>query len=124
MKDPIETVDAYFAMWNEGDPARRAKHIREAWAPGGRYVDPLIESAGHEALSAMVATVHHRFPGHRFRRTSGVDRHHDVVRFHWDLMAPDGAIVVAGIDVGWLAPDGRLQAVTGFFGDVPALVAA
>ena len=33
--------------------------------------------------------------------------------------APDGAITVAGIDVGTVALDGRLVHVTGFFGDPP-----
>jgi hypothetical protein len=28
-------------------------------------------------------------------------------------------VVVAGIDIGTLAPDGRLGRVTGFFGELP-----
>ena len=67
----------------------------------------------------MVAGVHQKFPGHRFRRVSGVDAHHDQVRFAWELAAPNGAIVVAGIDVGMLGPDGRLRQITGFFGELP-----
>ena len=38
-------------------------------------------------------------------------------------MTPDGAVVVAGIDVGALADDGRLERITGFFGEAPALAA-
>lgn len=124
MNDVVETIDAYFAMWNETDPTSRAECIRKAWDPGGRYVDPLLESVGHDALAAMVAAVRERYPGHRFRRTSGLDRYHDVVRFNWDLVAPDGGIIVAGIDLGVLAPDGRLLTITGFFGEAPALAAA
>ncbi len=41
-----------------------------------------------------------------------------------ELAAPDGAIVVAGIDVGALAPDGRLRRITGFFGELPKEAAA
>src|SRR2546421_7785665 len=77
------TVDAYLGMWNETDAARRAELIEEAWAPDGRYVDPLLEAEGHAALSEMVAGVHGHYPGHRFRRTSGIDAHHDTVRFAW-----------------------------------------
>mgnify|MGYP005859772519 CR=1 FL=1 len=62
--------------------------------------------------------------GHTFRRTTEVDHHHDVLRFDWELLAPDGSVVIAGIDVGTLGPDGRLQAITGFFGDVAAMAAA
>lgn len=118
MSDVTGTVDTYLEMWNETDAARRAAHIERAWAADGRYVDPMLEAQGHAALADMVAGVHEQFPGHRFRRLSGVDVHHDQLRFAWELAGPDGAIAVAGIDVGMLAPDGRLRQITGFFGEL------
>jgi hypothetical protein len=124
VSDATTIVDSYFAMWNETDPAARADLISRAWADDARYVDPLLEADGHAGLSQMVDGVHAQFPGHTFRRLSGVDTHHDRVRFAWDLVAPDGAVTVAGIDVGELAPDGRLRSITGFFGDPPAEAAA
>jgi hypothetical protein len=113
------TVDTYLAMWNEIDPGRRTELIEQAWTENGRYLDPLLEAEGHGALSDMVAAVHAQYPGHRFRRTSGIDTHHDQVRFAWELAAPDGALTVAGIDIGLLDSDGRLRQITGFFGDPP-----
>ena len=124
MSDITTAVDTYLAMWNETDPDRRADLISRAWDDDGRYVDPVLEAQGHGGLSEMVAGVHERFPGHRFRRTSGIDQHHDQVRFTWELVAPDGTVTVAGIDVGVLGPDGRLRSITGFFGDIPAEEAA
>jgi hypothetical protein len=119
MSDVTSTVDTYPAMWNETDPARRAQHIARAWTGDGRYVDPMLEAEGHAALAEMVTGVQAKFPGHRFRRVSGVDVHHDGLRFGWELAGPDGTVVVAGIDVGTLAPDGRLRRITGFFGELP-----
>src|SRR5215207_6355665 len=119
MSDVTNTVDTYLAMWNEDDAGRRAELIERAWAPVGRYVDPLLEADGYAGLSAMVDGVHAQFPGHRFRRTSAVDTHHNQCRFGWELFAPDGAITVAGIDVGQLGPDGRLLLIAGFFGELP-----
>lgn len=119
MSDVSTLVDTYLAMWNEPDPARRAAHIASAWTENGRYIDPLLEAIGHPALSEMVAGVQVKFPGHRFRRVSGVDAHHGELRFAWELAAPDGTVVVNGIDVGSVAPDGRLSRITGFFGDMP-----
>lgn len=116
--DVTRTVDTYLAMWNEEDPTRRAELIAAAWSTACRYVDPLLEAAGHAALSDMVATVHGHYPGARFRRATAVDTHHDEVRFGWELVAADGSTVVAGIDVGRLDGDGRLTAITGFFGDL------
>jgi hypothetical protein len=79
----------------------------------------MLEAEGHDALSDMVASVHTAYPGHRFTRLSGIDAHHDQVRFAWELAAPDGTTTVAGIDVGALGPDGRLRSITGFFGELP-----
>jgi len=124
MSDVTTMVDTYLAMWNEPDPARRAQHIEHAWTRDGEYVDPIQEARGYTALSDMVAGVHARFPDHRFRRVSGVDVHHDQLRFGWELAAPNGSVVVAGIDVGGLAPDGRLRRITGFFGELPKESAA
>ena len=119
MSEVTKTVDAYLAMWNETDAARRGAQIAQVWTADCRYVDPMLEAGGHDAIGEMVAGVQSRFPGHRFRRVSGVDAHHDQVRFAWELAGPDGAVVVGGIDVGELAPDGRLKRIAGFFGDLP-----
>jgi hypothetical protein len=119
MNDITETVDTYLAMWNEDDADRRAALIERAWTADGRYSDPVQEAEGHAALSAMVEAIHTAYPGQRFRRTSGVDTHHDEVRFGWELGVPGGDVTVAGIDIGILAADGRLQRITGFFGDLP-----
>ena len=123
MGDVTTIVDTYLAMWNETDPKRRARLIEQAWVGDGRYADPMLEARGHGALGEMVAGVQAKFPGHRFRRRSGVDTHHEQLRFAWDLVAPDGAVVVAGIDIGAVAADGRLERITGFFGEAPALAA-
>ena len=117
--DVTAVVDTYIAMWNTEDDARRAELIATAWVDDARYRDPLLEADGHDGLDAMVRQVHGHYPGHRFSRLSGVDRHHDVARFAWQLAAPDGTVTVAGIDVATVAPDGRLATITGFFGDIP-----
>jgi hypothetical protein len=124
MSDVTTIVDTYLAAWNETDPKARARLIEQAWARDGRYVDPLLAAEGHAAISAMVDGVHAKFPGHRFRRVSGVDSHNGHVRFAWELAAPDGAITVAGLDVGEIGGDGRLRSITGFFGALPETMAA
>jgi hypothetical protein len=124
MNNVTTTVDTYFAMWNESDAKTRTQLIERAWASDGRYVDPLVKAEGYAAISDMVAGVHARFPGHRFRRVSDIDSHNDQLRFAWELAAPDGAVTVAGLDVGELAADGRLRRITGFFGELRAEAAA
>jgi SnoaL-like domain len=118
-------VDRYFDAWNETDAKARLTLIGQAWTSDGRYVDPLSDVDGHEGFSTMVAGVQEQFPGYRVRRTSPIDRHHDQVRFEWEIVAPDGTVAVVGVDYGKLAADGRLQSIGGFFGTaVPAEAAA
>ena len=112
-------VDTYFAMWREPDAAARLPLIEQAFTPDGRHVDPLVDANGHAELNEMVANVHSHYAGFGIERTSGIDRHGNQVRFSWELTAADGTIVVAGIDAGEVAADGRLSRITGFWGDLP-----
>ena len=114
-----ELVDGYLAAWNETDAARRAALIARVWAEDGHLIDPPLASEGHTAIGAHHAALQAQFPGHRFRRASGIDAHHQHFRFAWELVGPEGAPALAGLDVGELAPDGRLRRVTGFFGGFP-----
>ncbi|MGH9111347.1 MAG: nuclear transport factor 2 family protein [Acidimicrobiales bacterium] len=122
--DVTATVDAYLAGLTETDPARRMELIQQAWTEDARFVDPLFDVEGHEALAELTAGVVAQYPGHTFRRTSAVDMHHDLVRYGFEFVAPDGTVVVTGLDVATVAADGRLQAIAGFFGDLPAEAAA
>lgn len=110
-----KVVDDYFAIWNETDPTRRRELIAATWSRDATYVAPMFEAEGPDALDALVAGVHERFPGHRFRLTGAVDVHHDRARWGWELAGPDGPPVAAGVDFAVLAPDGRLREITGFF---------
>lgn len=117
--DATAVVDAYLDAWNETDAAKRATKIERAWIQDASYADPLLEGNGRPGIDRMIAGVQQQYPGNLFRRTSGVDQHHDQVRFGWELFAPDGSVVVAGIDVATIAADGKLARVVGFFGDLP-----
>jgi len=119
--DTAITIDTYLQMFNETDVTRRAALIQQAWAPEGKYWDPLLVASGHEELSGIAAAAQAQFPGHTFRRTSGIDSHHEFVRFAWELTAPDGSVVVAGTDVGIVNAEGKLTRIVGFFGPVPEM---
>src|SRR4051812_45304295 len=105
MSDVTETVNTYLTLLNETDADRRAALVGQVWAGDGRWVDPPVEAAGHAGIADMVGAIHAQFPGHTFRRVSGVDVHHDAVRFAWELVGPDGAVAFGGLDVGVLADD-------------------
>ena len=119
MSNISTTIDTLFAMWNEQDAARRAKLVEAVWTEDGRLVDPPLDGTGHAGIADMVAAVQSQFPGHTFQRTTGIDTHHDTLRYGWELVGPDGAVVATGLDVGVLGDDGRLRRVNGFLGPLP-----
>ncbi|MGW5093954.1 nuclear transport factor 2 family protein [Streptomyces nodosus] len=114
-------VARYFEAWNAGDPQALAKAVAAAWAPDGRYTDPLADARGPEEIAAVIAGAHQQFPGFSFRLSGAVDGHHDTARFGWELVGEaDGSAPVAGFDVIVLADDGRIRSVHGFLDRVPA----
>ena len=121
MRDVATTIDAYIAIWNETDAARRRALIAETWTEDATYVDPHASVGGAAEIGALVGAVQEQFPGHRFTLAGTPDAHHDVVRFTWHLVGQEsGQTVAVGHDVGTLADDGRLRAVTGFLDPAPA----
>jgi hypothetical protein len=111
--------DRYLAAWNSADAAARRSLLAEHWSREARYVDPLVDVTGLDAVDATIAAVHDQFPGFVFTPVGAVDAHHDVARFAWGL-GPDGAEpLVVGFDVVETDEDGRIRSVTGFLDRVP-----
>jgi hypothetical protein len=115
-----QLLESYFAMWREPDAAARRPLVEQAFTPDGRHVDPLADAHGYDELTDMVGNVHAHYPGFAIERTSGIDQHGDQLRFAWQVRLADGSVLVDGIDIGELAPDGRLARVAGFWGELPA----
>lgn len=120
MSDMNELVDRYIAVWNETDGARRRELIVRTWSEDAAYVDPLMQSQGHDGIDAMVAGVQQRFPAFRFSRLGAADAHGGNLRFAWALGPQGGEPVVKGTDFATVASDGRLHHVVGFLDQAPA----
>ena len=116
-----EIVAGYIAAWNESDAGRRRDIIARTWSDDGSYLDAHRDGIGHTAIDAMIGTVQARFPGYRFRLSSGIEVHHDRLRFSWAAGGTEEApLYFAGTDFAVLAGDGRLRAVTGFTDAIPS----
>ena len=114
--DHIQTIEGYFDCWNTTDGDARAALVARVYVPDAHLVDPLVDVTGHEALTELFATFHVTYVGHSFRRVGGIDAHHDLVRWGWEMLDADGNVVLDGIDAALLADDGRISFVAGFFG--------
>lgn len=110
----------YIDCWNETDPAARREAVAALWTEDARYVDPLGDAAGRDAIDATIAAVQERFPGFVFALAGAVDGHHDQLRFTWELGPAGADAPIAGFDVATTNGDGRLRTVVGFLDRVPA----
>jgi hypothetical protein len=119
-------VSHYLRVWNTTDEAERRKAIDEVFAEDVRYVDPLAEVEGRDALNALIGAVHQQFPGLVFTAGGPADAHHDQGRFIWHLGpaahsgSAGGEPLVIGFDVAELDAAGRIRRVVGFLDKVPA----
>lgn len=115
-----EIVAGDIAAWNETDAGRRRDIVARTWSGEGSYLDAHRTGVGHAAIDAMIAAVQQHFPGYRFRLSSGIEAHHDRVRFSWCAGGTEQApLYFGGTDFATLAEDGRLLAVTGFIDAAP-----
>lgn len=115
----VENVLAYVAAWNELDTAARLSILGGCWTEEAAYVDPNVELNGRTALSDHISRVQSGRPGARIEMMSGVDMHHNVVRFLWRLLRADGSAGDISIDFGEVDAAGRLTKIVGFFGEAP-----
>ncbi|MCR9095004.1 MAG: DUF2358 domain-containing protein [bacterium] len=118
MPEPDESLAHMMAAWNEPEPARVRAHLDAALSPDVVFIDPSIVTRGIDEFEANVHEVHDRLPGAEYRRASGLDHHHDLVRYAWEIRR-DGELVLPGFDVTEFDDDGRVVRVLGFFGPLP-----
>jgi hypothetical protein len=125
--DKMETeqlIDRYCAAWSDPDPARRAALLEQVWGAGATYTDPAVHASGSAELLAHIVRVQARRPGGKVVRTSALDVHHGIVRFAWRALDANGAELVHGIDLAFLAADGtKIERIVGFFGSLEPLPA-
>ena len=119
MTDLSTTIDTHLEAYGEPNPDRRRRLLEQAWSNDGRLIDPPLEGTGRAGISEAASHLQAAYPGHTFRRTSGVDEHHGFARYEWDLVATDGTVAVHGLDVAEVGSDGLLLQVVGFLGPLP-----
>ena len=121
MSSVYETIANYIAAWNETGAPRRRAIIERTWSAEGSYLDTHRDGSGHAEIDAMIAAEQQRFPGYRFRLCTGIEAHHDRVRFSWHAGGTDTApLFFGGTDFATVAGDGRFLMVTGFTDAMPS----
>ena len=113
-----ESLDHMLAAWNETDPSKVRGHLEQALATEIEFIDPSTVTRGIDEFEANVRNVHAALPGAEYSRTSGVDSHHGLHRYSWQI-SRDGEVLLPGFDVASIDEEGRVTRVLGFFGPLP-----
>jgi hypothetical protein len=115
-----ESVLRYLAAWNERDTKRRLELVSQTWTEDGTYVDHARQGHDHESISAMIAKAQIPLPGYRTYLASGIERHHEYLRFSWAAGgAPETPLYLKGTDIVVIAADFRFKSVIGFVDVAP-----
>ena len=117
---PAKVAAQYVGIWNENNAARRRTLIEQTFTAQASYLDPVMQATGHDGLDAMISAAQAQFAGLRFHVSGTPDGHHDVARFSWSLGSDDAEHLAAGTDIAVVAPDGRIEQITGFLDKMPS----
>lgn len=110
-------VDQWFAAWSESDAAIRDAAVRRIVSPTIAMRDQFSAIDGLPDLSEHLAAVHRFMPGMRMTREGPVRQCQGMVLADWIARSVEGQERGRGINVFTLTPDGRIDGVTGFWGD-------
>jgi hypothetical protein len=120
MGDPGEFAQRFVELWNETDPERRRRTVRDLWAAEGTECTSSRLTRGHEALETRVTASHHRNvrdERNRFLLRGIPQRNHDVIQLDWEMIhVPDGAVRATGSYVLILEATNRILGAY-FFAD-------
>jgi SnoaL-like domain len=116
-----EAVVRYLKAWSERDARRRRDLVAQTFTEDGTYIDRVREGHGYDGIDAMIAKVQAQFPDYSFHLGSGIEAHHDYVRFSWvGGGTTEAPLYFKGTDFAVIADDGRLKSVVGFTDAAPA----
>lgn len=107
---------SYWTAWNENDLDRVCGHLDEAVTRHVEWNDPRDSFVGIDALEDAVRRLRTDKPQYRFVIASEIDCHNNRLRYRWDMVRNDRALM-EGLDIITLdLTSGLIERVDGFFG--------
>jgi uncharacterized protein YndB with AHSA1/START domain len=114
--EAFTTVDRWLAAWAEADAGALERTLREIATPDVQFRDQFSLVDGLTDLLPHIAAAQRFMPGLSLRRAGNVRHCQGTVLADWTAVGPDGQERAKGTNVFTLGPDGRIEAVTGFWG--------
>ncbi len=112
--DAAGVVDRWFGAWNESDAAARRRLLSDAASDGVRFRDKFSRTDGIDELDAHLDAARRFMPGIELKRSGAVRHCQGSALVDWVALKGD-AQVGSGTNTFTFGPDGRVDAVTGFW---------
>jgi uncharacterized protein YndB with AHSA1/START domain len=109
-----EVVDAWFDAWALTDDRMRQDAFTRIAAADVRFRDRFSLLDGLADLTAHAGAAQRFMPGVRLERRGEIRHSHGMVLADWFAAARDGQERMSGTSLFVMAPDGRINSVTGF----------
>jgi uncharacterized protein YndB with AHSA1/START domain len=114
-QDAATVVDRYFALWSEAEAAVRRHGLRAAVTDDVEFRDAFGCTSGRDELGDQITAALMHMPGTRLVRSGDVRHCQGTAIVDWTAQGADGKARGAGTSVFGLAPDGRIERITGFW---------
>lgn len=115
----LEIADRYTAFWNATTPEDQQRLARLTFVDAVEYHAPIGVLVGAPAMIGFRDEFTSRVPTARLVARRVPERHHDRVRFQWEIVVDDDESFATGTDVIELTDDGRISSVTSFLDRAP-----
>jgi uncharacterized protein YndB with AHSA1/START domain len=113
--DPGARVDEWFALWSEPDEREVDAALSRIAVPAVEVRDRFSCLSGTTDVGQHVLAAQRFMPGMQLQREGEARHCQGTVIANWTTIGPDGQPRGRGTNVFTLAPDGRIESVTGFW---------
>ena len=111
-----DRADAWFSAWAEPDDAKRNAAFDAIAASNVRFGDRYSMLEGTDEVALHAGAAQKFMPGMTMTRDGAVRHCLGTALVDWTVPGSDGAVKARGTNVFTFGPDGKITAVTGFWG--------
>jgi len=112
--DATSVVDRWFGAWNDADAEARRQTLSQLSGGDIRFRDRFSRADGLDELDAHLEATRRFMPGVTLQRSGDVRHCQGSALVDW-VATRNGAPWSSGTNIFAFGPDGRIQAVTGFW---------
>jgi uncharacterized protein YndB with AHSA1/START domain len=110
-----KAIDRWFELWSETDASARERTLRDIATSGVKFRDRFSMTDGLEDLVPHIGAAQRFMPGFALKRDGDVRHCQGTALADWVAAGPDGKPQGTGTNVFVLAPDGKIELVTGLW---------